>query len=178
MNIYDIILKDALMEAPSNSANNPIIILDLERVRGSLDEIEDGYGVGVDNTLLINEMLPFLTRLHMVDQHVPSFLKAEMEAVNKEYKQFSVSMRMDKMRTMARTIGQIQRLAYGLRELFHDYGLYSTAGVLIVDTIDADHLGSAFAYEGKKWIKDFETPVTYSTSGTSLGYLGRILASH
>ena len=54
-----------------------LIVLDISNLSGFIESIEDSFGEAIDNTLLINSILPLVASRDMVDQVIADFLKRE-----------------------------------------------------------------------------------------------------
>lgn len=54
-------------------------------------KVSNGFGEAIDNTLLINSILPLVASRDMVDQVIADFLKREFIAINYQYENFSTN---------------------------------------------------------------------------------------
>jgi len=177
MNIADIILKDVVMVGIYDCPGE-LILIDLSNAVSIADLLADDYGQILDNTLLINDSLPFLVRDDLVRQITSEYLNNHMLEVNKQYNSFSTLMRMQKMRALARTYSLFIKFITALNEAFKANNLYNNCGLLKTTAIDADVPScSIAAIGGDICHQNLMRHFTFSTSQTSLGYLEKILTS-
>ena len=178
MNIYAIILKDALMVDVYDS-NKSLILLDLSELEDLLYNVSLAHETDFDTTLLINAMLPLLSNRFMMADTVSSFLKEEFMAVNAQYVSFMPALRMAKLKRLASMLSSLRTIGHTLHHLFIVNNLYNHSGVLKLNTIEVEMLSAAVGSIGdKQWTQDFTKQLSSSISGTPLQYLRRILSSY
>ncbi len=171
-------MKDALM-ADLYDSEKKLIVLDISNLSGFIESIEDSFGEAIDNTLLINSILPLVASRDMVDQVIADFLKREFIAINYQYENFSNKFRIEKLKSVSHSFQNIRNLSLCLRDILQNYKLYSVAGILTADTIEADCMYCSLASLGKaKWTENLTRHSTFSISSKNLEYLERILISH
>lgn len=178
MDIYAIILKDALMVDVYDSEKS-LILLDLSDLEETLYSVSLSHEHNIDTTLLINALLPLLSNRFMMADSVSKFLSEEFVVVNKEFEPFKPGIRIAKLKRLASMLGNIRTISHTLHHLFIENNLYNRSGVLKLNTIEVEMLNAAIGSIGnKEWTPDSMKVQSYSISGTPLEYLRRILSSH
>lgn len=177
MDLLDTIMKDVVMADVYESAA-PMVLLDLRPISQPLQRIEELTALDFDRSVFLSGMLEFNANKYTSNREASNFLQEHLLKINQEYRDFSIQLRKEKMKALAAMMTQFREMNMELHQLLNYYNLYNASGILRIDSIDASDMSCAIArMENRKWTQDFNPRATYSTSGTSLAYLGQILLS-
>lgn len=156
----------------------PLVLLDLSAASEPIYRITELTALDFDQTLFLNGMLNFSNNRFTSAQMTAKFLQENLLKINQEYALFAAQLRKEKMKALAAIMKEFRDVNLHLTDTFVKHGLYNASGILQFDSIDGSDMSCAIArMDNRKWTQDFNPRPSYSTSETSLEYLGQILLS-
>ena len=146
-------------------------IIDLTSLSPMLEHIYDNVSADVDvnQTLLLNALLPFVKNFHARKTAMASYLIDLMSQNFKEDADLPHSLRLVNFRRLIVVQNALRETSMHLSDLMHGNNLYNHSGVLQIESLDADRLNAVITSNAKATCH-IQNPTSTNPSSLVISY--------